>query len=412
MFRSILALSCLSLTFLHAESKNNASSEDDFFMLFDNEYEKPKKDKEKKALKVKEISNDEDQDMALDAKQMNQRLSMTEPTSESSSSKMNHYLVYGDFLYWQPFCNDLTWGNLIQNPAQGSYTQQYRFGFSWDVGFRVGLQFKTNWQDITFDGNWTSYHNVSNSHKQNNNILNSAHTVSEMYQLQGDSDSVLGQLLSSPPFGWKIAAQYTMDFDQYDFTIKKDCKINDIFKIKPFVGVRGLILNHYFTTQSFANSYSGAFTTTPPFDYSEIKQKNNANAIGMLFGIDNNLSFGKGFSFFLMGDVFVGYGKNNSYFWNFQNVGGVPSAYDYIFEKSNSMKSMLDVSAGFSWKRGLFKNAIDLMFAAAYEFHYIFQNPTFLYGNPNAGDIQPTSFQDMSKTCGFQGLTIRGGIGF
>lgn len=76
------------------------------------------------------------------------------------------------------------------------------------------------------------------------------------------------------------------------------------------------------------------------------------------------------------------------------------------------MKSMIDVVGGFGWKKGLFKNAIDLMLAASYEFHYIFQNPTFLYGNSSTNVSNPTSYQDVSKSCGFQGVTIRGGFGF
>lgn len=418
MFKSCLVASCLTLSFLHAETSHDTSSNDEFFVLFENEYEKTKKEKENKLPLATTIASEPNNIAAPQTQKESPSLTPVNSSKDDHPYGHNHYFVYGDFLYWQPFCNDLTWGYLIQNPSAGSYTQQYRFAFNWNIGFRVGFQFTTNWQDINLDANWTNFHNNSKTTKQNTTILRSSTSSTQNYGLQGDGDAVFDLTPTPPgfslPLGWKITASYTMDFDQYDFTIKKNCHITDRFKIKPLIGVRGLIFNHYFTCQSITNTYNRSFVTTPPFDYSEIKQKNNSNALGVLFGIDNALDFGKGFSLVLMGDFFIGYGKNNSYFWNFNNVGGTQSAYDYIFEKSNSMKSMIDVAAGLSWKKGLFKNALDLMFSASYEFHYIFQNPTFIYLNPARSDNQDqaTSFQDMSKSCGFQGLAIRGGIGF
>lgn len=391
MFKSSVILACFISLALQAAEKNDTLKNTDLFILFENE----------------EVPSNETQPIAQET--TTSKNTPSEINGSKENIKPNHYLIYGDFLYWQPFTNDITWGNLTQNPSAGSYTQQYRFSFDWDVGFRVGLKFNTNWQNITLDGNWTSYHNVSSSTKQNKTILNSSSSSNELYKLQGDASSIVGFSL---PLGWKINAKYTLDFDQYDFIVKKNCVINNHFEIKPYIGARGVILNHYITSQSFANSYNGSFTTNPPFDYSEIKQKNNSNAVGMVFGLDNSLYFGKGFSLFFLGDFFLGYGKNNSYFWNFHSIGGDESPSEYIFEYSHSMKSMVDIAAGFSWEKSFFKNALDLTISAGYEFHYIFQNPTFLYANPNSGTIEPTSFQDMSKSCGFQGLTIRGGFGF
>lgn len=415
MNKYFLCLALFSSLYLYSDSDEVArnSEVDDFFSLFESEYEKPSKNKAPKKLNAANASSS---DSNADDHMMNQRLGQTSPKPIQHDA-MNHYMIYGDFLYWQPFCNDLTWGNLTQNPSQGSYTEQYRFSFDWDVGFRVGLQFKTTWQDITFDGNWTSFENTSKSKKQNKNILASSTTSLMNYGLQGDSYSIFQQNQSPPgytfPLGWKISSSYTVDFNQFDFLIKKSCNISEKFKLKPLVGVRGLVLNHYFTTQSFTNSYNNVFTTIAPFDYSEIKQTNNSNAIGLILGVDNHLIFGKGFGMFFNGDFFIGYGKDNSYFWNFYNEGGTKSSPEYIFQKSNSMKSMLDVAAGLSWERGLFKNAIELLISVGYEFHYIFQNPTFIYGNAGyQGVPQSTSYQDTSKSFGFQGLMVRGGFGF
>lgn len=407
MFKSCLVLSCVSLALLHAQSTDDSFSDDDFFVLFENDYNKSKK--EKKSQKAVPVSSQDDEDAAAQKSLTNQRLAQTAPENNNHPYGMNHYMIYGDFLYWVPFCNDLTWGNL-STQAAGSNTKQYRFSFNWDAGFRVGFIFGTTWEDVVFDGNWTSFHNTSNRKKQNTGILNSSTSSNEVYNLQGNSNSIVGNTL---PLGWKINAHYKLDFDQYDVIIKKKCHITDHYEIRPFIGARGLILNHSFTTNSYANTYNTVFTTTAPFDYSEIKQKNNSNAIGLVLGFENSFALGKGFTFFILGDVFAGYGKNNSYFWNFSNTGGTKSAVNYIYEQGNSMKSMIDVVGGFGWKKGLFKNAIDLLIAASYEFHYIFQNPTFLYGNPSPKNtINPTSYQDASKSCGFQGVTIRGGFGF
>lgn len=395
MKTTAVILSCLTSFSLFADARSSQDTDDDIFQLFENS-----------TLKSTQ------QEPSMQIAQADTQVLNQDASSEKTHTK-NHYMVYGDFLYWQPFCNDLTWGNKnYGNTKTGydNYTEQYRFNFDWDVGFRLGIKYKANWEDVSVDLNWTSFHTSTTLHKQSSQIKNSS--IAALYpqlHLQGNPQS-----LSSPTIhSWKLSGSYRLTFDQFDLKMKKQCKLTSCFDMNPFIGIRGLIINHNFKSKEYVNSYGGIFKTSSPYDSSALTQRNNTNALGIFVGVNNKLQFGKGFSLFFDGDVFVGYGKNNSSFTAYQTVSGSKGGKDYIYEDSNSMKAMIDLAAGVNWKKSLFKDAIDLLIACGYEFHYIFQNPTFLYANPdNSGMSMSGSMQDMSKSFGFQGLTIRGGIGF
>ena len=92
---------------------------------------------------------------------------------------------------------------------------------------------------------------------------------------------------------------------------------------------------------------------------------------------------------------------------------GVTQNMNYITQNTtDSIKTMFDLSTGFSWNRNFFKRRMNLLFSAGYEFHVLNQSPLFVYdGFRNNNDTLNEGaayVNEPSKTTAFQSLTLRG----
>jgi hypothetical protein len=319
-----------------------------------------------------------------------------------------HYSVYGDFLYWQPMVNDSYWGigNLAPNGSGGSSHNESRFRFDWDAGFRIGAAFKTTWEDITFDLNWTRFHTTSTNSKENQTLFTEPDGSFPRFSLYAlpYADFSFGR-------PWKIQAIYKLDFDQIDFTFKRAIDFSKNFTLSPFGGARGVIAHYSLNSTRYSTAYGGnPASVNGPFNNSTVNANDNMKSIGLLAGLNANLLLGYGFGFYFGGDFFVGYGTDKAdttssdvFLELTQNVQSISQ------NTTNSIKTMFDLSTGFSWNRNFFKNRMNLLFSAGYEFHVLNQSPLFLY---DSFSTDPAYVNEASKTTAFQGLTIRGGIGF
>ena len=358
--------------------KEITKSSDDFSSLFDDESPqaaKPQKTyyQEESTTSYKQPSRSADHGMMSQEEMLN--------------PSKNHFMVYGDFLYWQPFVNDATWAQQSTTDANyDSFYTNYSFDFSWDYGFRVGALYKTRWESLIFDANWTHFYTTSTNTVQNSSGLS-------VYNI--------------PPFSTsdpssKANASYNLKFDQFDFCFNKPVMLTKRFNLMPFIGARGLVIQHKLNVSQIITSQDPDITNS-------INQKNNTYGIGLVSGLNSRIKLGKGFGFHAVGDLFIGYGSNNSYLTRNYTVEGVEietTSSDNYTQKTNSTKSMLDVMAGLDWHNQPADESFDFFVSAGYEFHYIFNSPTFL--NPSLNDTNLSQSQNF----GFQGLTVRAGFGF
>jgi len=356
--------------------KEITKSSDDFSSLFDDEA--PQAAKPQKTYYQEESNTSYNQpSRSADHGMMSQE--------EMLNPSKNHFMVYGDFLYWQPFVNDATWAQ--QSTTDANYNLSainYSFDFSWDYGFRVGALYKTRWESLIFDANWTHFYTTSTNTVQNSFGLS-------VYNIPAFS--------TSDPFS-KANASYNLKFDQFDFCFNKPVMLTKRFNLMPFIGARGLVIQHKLNVSQIITSQDPNITNS-------INQKNNTYGIGLVSGLNSRIKLGKGFGFHAGGDFFIGYGSNNSYLTqNYTQQGAeVDTTYsDNFTQKTNSTKSMLDVMAGLDWHNQPTDESFDFFVSAGYEFIYIFNSPTFI--NPSILS------QNLSQNFGFQGLTVRAGFGF
>jgi hypothetical protein len=336
-----------------------------------------------------------DFDAITDNYQSNLSTTPQQPMQPSKKSVTQHFDVYGDFLYWQPLVSNAYWGEKLSNNSTN--IQQFRFAFNWDSGFRIGAQFNASWENISVDANWTRFHTSSTNTQSNIAVFSNINTPNfDLYALPG-ADYSYGD-------PWQIQATFNLQFDQGDFTFKKPLNFSKNFTLSPFGGLRGIVVDY--TLNSVRNSIKyGGGSTTPlgPFNTSVLNVKDKMKSIGLLGGLNGNLMLGAGFSLYFGGDFFVGYGTDQASNNSLALFQGIASNSTSLTQQTvGSIKTMFDLSTGLTWNRNFANDRANLFFGAGYEFHALNNAPLFLYSGAN----------EAMKTTAFQGLTIRGALGF
>lgn len=254
--------------------KEITKSSDDFSSLFDDEAPqaaKPQKTyyQEESTTSYKQPSRSADHGMMSQEEMLN--------------PSKNHFMVYGDFLYWQPFVNDATWAQHLTIDDNYNYSAiNYSFDFSWDYGFRVGALYKTRWESLIFDANWTHFYTTST------NTLQDSYGLS-LKNIPAVTDSVTDSFTS------KANASYNLKFDQFDFCFNKPVMQTKRFNLMPFIGARGLVIQH-------KENLSQIIKDPVPNITNSSYQKNNTYGIGLVSGLNGRIKLGKGFGFHAGGD--------------------------------------------------------------------------------------------------------------
>jgi hypothetical protein len=406
--RFLVAFSMMSC-FLYADAADTnlntdheivSKFDDDFHSLFDDEPVKnTKKTEEKKVSPKKTQSYPSQPQTQAQPKQLPQK-SASKPAMKDST---NHFMVYGDYLYWQPFVTDSNWVSARTNTNDelpGDLTE-YGFNFSWSSGFRVGLKLMTRWQDLVLDANWTQFYSKNTNTVKNSNWQNL------------DDSSDLGYLFPNANFYdgyfdgifWQGKGNYKINYNQFDLLFKKINYETKMYHLIPFMGVRGLVINQSLYTLGISSYYGDLPATSANYDFYTLLQRNNTYAVGLVGGLANRLEFGKGFGFDFAADLYIGYGANNVYNTTSQSISSVLSSTN-LNQNTNSAKFMTDITAGFDWTKSFYNNQLDLTIGLGYEFHYIFGGTKF------SNDLDIYYGSNTSRNLGFQGLVVRGGIGY
>lgn len=405
---SALFLTCTLFADQETEQEDqtiSAKTDDDFYSLFDEDMFKP--EKKTRIEKTQSYQNQQ------------QTQTFAPVQKKQGSSGINHLNFYGDFLYWKAFITDSTWGGssleVAPVPSVQNIISTYDVEFNWELGFRVGLKFKPTWERLIIDASWTRLYSSTAQAYQDENTQQGL-AGSPLFLIYNNVFVETQTPPITPGVLWRISNSYENDYDQFDFVLKKQIFSSKMYNLMPFMGVRGLILNHLQQTFGVYNTVSN--TTVPPpipadttWDYVQTTNKNNTNSIGLVAGVDNRLHLGKGWGIDFAGDAFIGWGHNRvetTYLAVIQKTSTTQASY---VKTTNGPKCMVDVMAGLDWSRSFFDNNLDFMIGAFYEFHYIFNAPTLYYAKYN---IKPTNApaDEVSNNFGFQGLTVRAGVGF
>lgn len=321
--------------------------------------------------------------------------------STKSSRKQTGLSVYGDFLYWNVYASDYTWyyGSTSQDVTVGDYAP---VTFNWDVGFRIGANYKTSYENLALDLSWLSFHATSNLSVFNEETLSNyvAQTAVTPFMKNPYSQNV--------GLFYKGNASVKFNLDQIDLMAKIPFKIVDHrFSLLPFGGARAVFFKTKVNQTFFANKAGinpGAYAPTPPQNYYLIDQKDNFWALGLVAGVKGLLSFNHGFGFFMGADAAL-VGGSETYSTFEVPVNGVTGQEYYPGTGKTSVKkfrTIVDFETGLTWNRDFNDNSWGLGLKLAYEMHMYFNTPTLRYYYNAAPTVNTT----------YQGLTAGGCVRF
>lgn len=110
---------------------------------------------------------------------------MQTPAPQFAECKSGEYgfSIYGDFLFWRPYTEDVTFAvTFISNLPDPATGRSIEPKFQWDTGFRIGTSYRTPFDMWKIDFHWTRFYS-----KAENSIV--------MTQSFGSTDFVVAPLI-------------------------------------------------------------------------------------------------------------------------------------------------------------------------------------------------------------------------
>lgn len=291
-------------------------------------------------------------------------LAMAQQASCSSSCNENNPIfVWGSFLYWQPIQENMKLGVLsdasndldIVNGREIDLDYEYKPGFV--VG--IGYNFKGNTWDTALQ--YTYFRATEHVHKGVDP------NSSTLYILPAwQFPSFLNPHYNSASEKWKLR----LDFLDWDFALK--CVLNDRVIMRPFLGIRGALIDQSVHVRYINSNASNAliFPSTYVYDSSR------SWGIGPRFGLYSQATFSNGFRIFATQEIDVLYSQ---YDLKAEQRTDQTSANRYLVQEKNAnyLKTHLDLDVGIGWGTCFANSFRRIDFSLDYRFQVFFSQNTF-----------------------------------
>lgn len=193
-----------------------------------------------------------------------------------------HFAVTADALFWTARQDDLSYA--IKN--KGSTTSFNKatiehLDFDWNVGFRLGLDYKLPQHD-----QWDLFTRYTYFHG----------TASD--SVKAPAGGAVFPIWSFPQatsvFAEEASSNWFCNLNMADFELGRNCFAGTWLSIRPFLSVRAVVLRQHFHV-----TYKGG--TQAPGDRDKVQMNNNSWAVGLRMGFNSLWGLGKGFSIYADG---------------------------------------------------------------------------------------------------------------
>lgn len=185
----------------------------------------------------------------------------------------------GELLFWKSNIGSLAYGMDSDSTSFIKDGHVKHPHFEWDWGFRLGLGCKLphdKW-DLFID--YTYVHGQAHGHA-------------------GGSDDVVFPIWASA-FGFtgdsfyanKAKASWKMNLNMADLELGRNCFASKWLSIRPFVGIRGLVIDQDYTVKYFGG-------TVAPSDEDKVLLDTDFWGVGLRMGFDSLWGLGKGFGIY------------------------------------------------------------------------------------------------------------------
>lgn len=189
--------------------------------------------------------------------------------------------VTGDLLYWKANENGL--GYVLQSKIENAALDLPGNGelitpnFDWDLGFRVGLGWRTNHDNWDLYFTWTRIHTAAHSHRHSNSNKSLFPVFADNTFASSSCDSA--------------SAHLHIHLNALDLEMGRNFFVGKHLSLRPHVGFENLWLSQHYNTH-----YSGLPAQSDAFN--EVRFRNNYWGFGIRSGIDSQWDIRWGISIF------------------------------------------------------------------------------------------------------------------
>ncbi len=299
------------------------------------------------------------------------------------SVKNSHDLwIEGDALLWVSSLDGLSYAVKSDRTTSLSHAHVKEPDFDWDWGVRLGLGYKLPYDKWDIFINYTYVH----AHAEGG-VSDEDGAVFPQWQ------APFG--LTAPIYATHAKAHWNANVNIGDIELGRDCFVANWLSIRPFMGVRGLVID-----QDYDVRYTGG-TAVPAGDRDKVSLDNDFWGVGIRLGFDSLWGLGAGWSLYGNGAASLLSGH-----FSIHEHERVEEAEVTRVNLSNHVDNVIvtaEMALGIQWDYLFSKDSYHFGFKFGWEFNVFFdQNQLVRF----VGDTAPGLFVRNDGDLSFQGLTF------
>jgi hypothetical protein len=299
--------------------------------------------------------------------------------------------IYGDYLYWIAHEDSLYYAHTGLGSGTAAFSPD-NINFDghlkkvkpeWDSGARIGLglNFPNAGYDLVFYWTWFS--------------TDASHSVSSykgtLFSIWAHPDN------TSTSFDTFAKGNWELNINLFDLEWGRSSWFGGHFSLRPFFGLRGLLLE-----QDLTNKYT---YNTSPVIFGKLRSESDFHGAGLRAGADTRFAMGHGFSIYGIASGSLLYGRFDCNFQLKENRFAIAYSKDRFLRGIFS----LQLALGLSWDTHFAQDRLHIEFHAGWE-----QNQWFSVNQMNhfMQEIGKAIYFQENSNLSLQGLVAGGRFSF
>lgn len=288
----------------------------------------------------------------------------------------------GEVLFWKSNIGSLEYGIESKSTTFIEDGDVKHPHFDWDWGFRLGLGYKLPRDKWDLFINYTYVHGFAHGH--------AGGSASVVFPTWANSVGFTGSTF----FADRAKVHYRMNLNMADIELGRNCSISKWLSIRPFMGVRGLVIDQDYTVE-----YTGG--TVAPADTDKSHLDTDFWGVGIRAGFNSLWGLGRGFGIYGDGSASLLSGN-----FDVHEKEKLKKADLRRLDAKRDFESVVataDLALGLQWDYIFSRNRFHFGMKVGWEFNIFFdQNQLFNFLSTN--NSASVNFKENDLT--FHGLTL------
>lgn len=205
-----------------------------------------------------------------------QRLHMFDPNAMPNSHGL---WLDGELLFWKANMGSLEYGIDSDSPNSIKDGHVKHPHFEWDLGFRLGLGCKLPHDKWDLFVNYTHVHGHAKGHAGGGDDI--------VFPTWASASGFSGESF----YANEAKAHWKTHLNMADLELGRNCFASKWLSIRPFIGVRGLVIDQDYTVKYFGG-------TVAPLDEDKVVLNTDFWGVGLRAGFDSLWGLGRGFGIY------------------------------------------------------------------------------------------------------------------